>query len=250
MFALLTALWTASAPADGGALRTWRCTSSNADWSTADCSQEGEPPVDGDSVLIQSDTPIQGVPEITLKNLTYSGGADGHLDPDDANAAGITVAGQLRWTEGAINMPVTIESGASGTLVAGARKEIDGDLTVRGSLSLRNTGSEEASGLHFDDPHSLVIPAGGVVTSTGDSEVFGGDCCGTQGLHRVVNEGVLNIPDGRLSINKMARYQDGALSGSRRAGRRLTEVRRPGQPRQDPSPGPLPGLLPLIGGAR
>ena len=79
-----------------GATFTWTCTDHNDSWTDAACWDQGALPRRGDSVVIDSDTPISDAPAISLDHFTYKGGDDAHIDSADDVLGGITVTGSLR----------------------------------------------------------------------------------------------------------------------------------------------------------
>lgn len=223
----------AVARADGGSLHTWQCTDTNAPWSRASCWKEGSPPHDGDSVLIEADTPVQDVPQITLKNLTYHAGFHGHLDSPDGILGGITVTGHLDWTGGAINMPLTIAPGATAELSSQTPKAVQGDLTVQGTMTLDSLGGEGGGGgLAVDIPkvtdangeYDLMIAPGGRLVSHGPSMITGASCCAQPRPGTVLNRGTISVDDGALTVRSIAFDQAGSLEVADGAGLDVTDT--------------------------
>ena len=220
LVALAALLTVPPAIADVGSTDTWTCTDRNGSWSDASCWDLGAPPNDGDSVVIDADTPITEVPLITLDDFTYAGGDHAHLDSADGVLGGITVTGQLRWSGGALNMPLTIGPGATADLTAGTHKSVGGDLTVEGTLRLDAIrGPDADGGLAIEIPKlgttgysTLHVTSSGSLVSHGDSQITGAACCSNPHPIALRNDGTISVPSGTLDLRALLLDQAHAVA--------------------------------------
>lgn len=222
-FALLLGFvpFSAAAHASGGTTYTWVGSSvdpsaDNHSWTDARNWNPGGVPGDGDSVVIappdasHCTASVDGIPSVSLVDLSVSQPPD--LCGTSIHGGPITVSGTFSWNGGAVDTPLTLAAGSTGTVSAtnGTRNAVWQNIEVDGSLTLDDLGG---SGNLFFANYSalqLTIATGGTLTSTGTTEIDALSCCNAPGS--IVNNGLLRVDSGRLHANNIGVDQHAQLS--------------------------------------
>jgi hypothetical protein len=171
-------------------------------------------PGDGDSVSISPPSPIcsahvDGVPAVTLVNLTITQ-PTGTCGVSVSGPGGpITVTGSFQWGSGQLAVPLTVAAGATATLAPnpGFLKVLSADMDVLGVLNLAGVIGNTA--LRIDNPRQLRIHAGAELRSLGTNEITFNACCVAPA--RVINDGTVRLSGGTLRITAVQFDQRNSL---------------------------------------
>lgn len=224
--AVMAASWAAVPAFASGTSYTWIGASNNSggdnhSWTDERNWQPTGVPGTGDSVIITAPAPnyctahIDNVPTATLAGLSIS--QSPALCGVSINGGSLTVTGTFAWNGGVIATPLTLASGAAGSISGSNSRlnELSANLDVAGTLVLSGgsgSGAGNSGAMRIDNPNSLHVFPGATLQSDGPNDIRFLSCCNNPA--KIINDGTLAVSGGDLTVDAVELDQNGTLATS------------------------------------